>query len=228
MRMESRQNVGADRGRRTVRIVLALALAALLIAVAVSQARAILPNISFLPNVPHIGGRTVDNSQPAVLLAVQDLSKYDAAKGSFQVIVDLEKDPTFLPGWIAGKRWLFVAAGSVDSYIDFSHLNGNAVDVSGDRTAVKLRLPHARLDKPNIDHQQSGVFDEQRGVLTSVASIFAPSSNDERQLYLLGEQKIADAARQAHLTDAAETNARTMLTGMMRGLGFQRVTITYE
>ncbi len=40
--------------------------------------------------------------------------------------------------------------------------------MTSDRQAVDLRLPHAALDKPNLDHQRSYVFAEERGILVRV------------------------------------------------------------
>jgi hypothetical protein len=44
---------------------------------------------------------------------------------------------------------------------------------------------------------------------------------DQSQFYQLGEQKIAEAATHAGLTDRAEKNTRAMLVGMLQPLGFQ-------
>src|SRR5919198_394056 len=65
---------------------------------------------------------TKDRSGPAVLRSIQNLSRYEAAAGNYQVIVDLEKDAKFLPTEVRGRRTLFVGTGSVDAYVDFSHI----------------------------------------------------------------------------------------------------------
>ncbi len=57
--------------------------------------------------------RDVDRSQPVILQSIQDLSRYEAAAGNFQVVIDLEKDARFLPSVVRGQRTLFVAAGAV-------------------------------------------------------------------------------------------------------------------
>ncbi|NED51168.1 DUF4230 domain-containing protein, partial [Micromonospora aurantiaca] len=44
------------------------------------------------------GTETKDRSGPVLLKSIRDLHRYEAASGSFQVIVDLEKDAKFLPG----------------------------------------------------------------------------------------------------------------------------------
>src|ERR687893_260070 len=58
--------------------------------------------------------RTVDRTQPALLVAVRDIGEFRAAAGDYQVVVDLEND-TDLPSEILGTRTLFVARGTVDA-----------------------------------------------------------------------------------------------------------------
>lgn len=64
--------------------------------------------------VPGFGGlfgaQTRDRSGPALLKSLQDMHRYEAAVGNFQVVVDLEKDAAFLPDAIRGTRTLYVGA----------------------------------------------------------------------------------------------------------------------
>jgi hypothetical protein len=172
-------------------------------------------------------GRTVDRSGPVLLQSVRDLSRYEAATGTFQVIVDLEKDAAFLPPAIVGQRTLFVAVGSVNAYVDFSRLGNDAVTVTADRRGADIRLPHAALDKPNIDHQHSYVFAEQLGIVDRVRAFLDQAPNEQSELYQVAERKIAAAATQSGLQSRADTNARTMLRDMLRSLGYTQVTVTY-
>jgi hypothetical protein len=158
---------------------------------------------------------------------MRDLSKYDAATGSFQVIVDLETDTPFLPSEIVGQRTLFVAVGTVDAYVDFSRLGSDAIQVSNDRTSVQVRLPHAALDKPNLDPQHSYVFAEQSGIVNRVQQFFAQTPDDQARLYQVAAKKIGDAAAQSGLAARAEANTRTMLEDLLRSLGYAQATVTF-
>jgi hypothetical protein len=61
--------------------------------------------LSVLPGLKDLfGSETHDRSGPALLKSVQDASRYEAASGNFQVVVDLEKDARFLPAAIRGTR----------------------------------------------------------------------------------------------------------------------------
>ena len=207
---------------RALLAVVAAALAVLLVVVAVVQVRNFVQGIG-----QPVSGKTIDRSGPVILQSVRDLARYEAAAGNFQVIVDLEKDAAFLPTAIVGQRTLFVAVGSVNAYVDFSGLGKDAITVTSDRQAVALRLPHATLDKPNLDHQRSYVFAQERGIVDRVRAFFDQAPNQQAELYQVAERKIADAATQSRLTDRAEANTRLMLQDMLRSLGYKQVTITF-
>lgn len=174
---------------------------------------------SLVPNLNPFRTEEVDRSQPVLLQSIRDLSQYHAAVGDFQVVIDLEKDVKLLPSWLSGERALFVAAGTVNAFVDFSGLNGDALTVSEDRTKVEVRIPPAKLDKPNLDQQRSYLYAQDRGVWNRLSTLF--EAPDQQQFYVLAEQKIADAAVHTGLTKRAENNTRAMLVGMLQPLGYQ-------
>ena len=173
------------------------------------------------------GEQTIDRSQPVLLQSIKDLSRFEAATGNFQVVVDLEKDARFLPDAVKGTRTLFVGAGNVDAYVDFSAMGANGVTVSKDRKEATIRLPRAQLEKPNLDNRRSYVFAQQRGLLDRVQGFLSSSPNDQRELYVLAETKIAEAAASSDLRARADTNTKAMLEGMLKSLGFAKVTVKF-
>lgn len=222
--MDSRRSVDAETGRwlRTAIVLVAAALVVLIAVVAAVQVRNLVQGA-----IPQTGTRTIDRSGPVILQSVRDLSRYEAASGSFQVIVDLEKEAAFLPTGIIGQRTLFVAVGAVTSYVDFSRMADDAVTVSSDRKSVAVRLPHAALDKPNMDHQRSYVYAQDSGIVNRIQSFFDTAPNSESELYQVAEGKISAAAAQSGLAARAEANTRIMLAGMLHTLGYQQVTVTF-
>ncbi|MEV4675727.1 MULTISPECIES: DUF4230 domain-containing protein [Actinomadura] len=168
---------------------------------------------------------TKDRSGPVLLKSIRDLHRYEAASGSFQVIVDLEKDAKFLPGSLRGKRTLFVGNGTVDAYVDFSQLASGAVKVNEDRTAATITLPRAQLEKTNLDPKTSYVYATERGLIDRFGDFFSSNPNNQQQLYVLASQKIQTAAAQSGLTQRADANTKTMLENMLKALGFTTVTV---
>jgi hypothetical protein len=167
-----------------------------------------------------------DRSGPAVLRSVRDLSRYEAASGTYQVIVDLERDAPFLPDGVRGERTLFIGVGSVDAYVDFSRLGAGAITVNPDRTAVEVRLSPARLEPTSLDPKHSYVFARERGLTDRVEEFFGDNSGDQQKLYVLAADKIQKSATASGLLQRADRNAELMMKGMLGSLGFQRVTIT--
>lgn len=168
-----------------------------------------------------------DRSQPALLTSIRDLSRYVAAEGSFQVVIDLERDRRYVPDWLLSERTLFVAAGTVQAYVDFSVLGQGAVIESADRRRVEVTLPAPALDRPNLDQERSYVFTEERGVINRVGDFFGGDPNRAQQLYVLAEQKMAEAAMASTLAEQARRNTHDMLHTLLRSLGYPDITITF-
>lgn len=175
---------------------------------------------------------TVDRSGPVLLKSLENLSEYRAASANLQVIVDVEQDTGLIPSFIKGERTLFVAAGSVDAAVDFGALGKTpgAVKVSDDRRAVTITLPPARLTEPRLDSERSRVYDRDRGALDRIEDVFSDDGGaDQQELYVLAEQKLAEAARaDPAILATAERNTKSMLEGMLRALGFERITVRFE
>ena len=175
------------------------------------------------------GTETKDRSQPVLLKSLESLSEYRAATANMQEIVDVEEDVKLLPSFIAGEKALLVAAGTVDAAVDFRALQERgSVKVSEDRESVEIVLPPAALSEARVDLEKSRVVDTDRGIVNRVGDAFSDDTNEERELLLLAQRKIEEAARQdPALLQLAERNTRAMLTGMLRGLGFERITIRF-
>jgi uncharacterized protein DUF4230 len=199
-------------------VVIAVAVVALVVAVPL-----------LIPSLNPFDEETVDRSQPVLLRSLERLSEYRAATANLQVVVDVEKDTRLLPDFIKGERTLLVAAGNVDAGVDFRGLAGDDVRVNDDRTAVTIELPAATLSDARVDLARTRVFDTDRGLLDRVGEAFGKGNADEeRKLLALAERKLAEGARENRgLLRSAERNTRTMLEGLLRGLGFEQIRIRF-
>jgi Protein of unknown function (DUF4230) len=204
-------------------------LAGLVAAVAVIVAGVlVLTAVHLLPHLrnPFAESTTV-RSQPALLKSITSLSRYQAASGSFQVIVDVSRKTRYLPSFIEGSDTLFVGQGTVAAYDDFSHLGSGDIQVSPGRTAVTVRLPEPQLEPATLNVRQSYVFAQRQGLLNRIGNFFSANPNSQQQVYLAAQQKIQAAAGHSPLLAQAKTNTRSMLTSMLRSLGFSRITVTF-
>ncbi|RZT82298.1 uncharacterized protein DUF4230 [Micromonospora violae] len=214
---------GSGGGAAARGLLLLLGAAALAVVVLLGiQATGILPEF----RNPFAKEQT-DRSQPPLLKSIQDLSRYVAAEGNFQVVVDTQNDRRNVPDFLLNERTLFVGAGSVEAYVDFTKIGEGAVVQSADGKSVEIKLPAPQLGETNLDMEKSYVFAQQRGLLNRLGDLVGNDPNRQQQIYQLAEDRITAAARDSGLSARAEENTRKMLEGLLRSLGYQQITVTY-
>ncbi len=170
---------------------------------------------------------TTERSGPVVLKSITELSRYEAASGSFQVVVDLTKSTSFLPSFIAGSQTLFVGDGTDIAYVDFSGLKGPDLRVSRNRTAVTVSLPQPQLEPAVLNTRQSYVFAQQQGLVNRLDNFFGGNPNSQQAVYISAQRHIEAAARRSPLLADARQNTQAMLTGMLGALGFRHITVKW-
>ncbi len=188
----------------------------------------VLSAVHLLPQLRNpFGETTTVSSQPVLLKSITALSRYEAASGTFQVVVDLNQKANLLPSFLEGSQTLFIGQGSEIAFVNFSQLKGKSIQVSADRKAVTITLPHAQLEPAVLNVRQSYVFAQQQGLLNRIGNFFSGNPNSQQEVYILAQQKIETAARQSPLLAEAQKNTISMLTGMLRSLGFQQVSVAF-
>jgi len=189
---------------------------------------AVLSAVHLLPQLRNPFGQTTTvRSEPVILKSITELSRYDAASGSFEVVVDLTQRTSLLPLFLAGSQTLFIGQGTDIAFVDFSQLRSQAITVSADRTAVTVSLPKAQLEPAVLNVSQSYVYAQQQGLFNRIGNFFSGNPNSQQQVYILAQQKIQAAAQQSPLLSEAQKNTEGMLDGMLASLGFQQVTVTF-
>jgi hypothetical protein len=201
---------------------LVMAIIAVIVLVVVLSAAHLLPQL----RNPFAQTTTV-TSQPVILKSITELSRYEAASGSFEVVVDLTKRTSLLPSFLAGSETLFMGQGSDIAYVDFSGLKSQAITMSANRQTVTVKLPKAQLEPAVLDVNQSYVVAEQQGLFNRIGNFFSGNPNGQQQVYQIAEQKIETAAKQSPLLTQAQKNTEGMLDGMLSSLGFSHVTVTF-
>jgi hypothetical protein len=170
---------------------------------------------------------TTVRSQPPLLKSITSLSRYEAASGSFQVVVELSKQTAFLPSFIAGSQTLFIGVGTDIAFVNFGHLKGSAIRVTSGHT-VTVILPEAQLEPAVLNVSQSYVFAQQQGLINRVGDFFSGNPNSQQEVYILAQRRIQYAARSSSLLADAQRNTTAMLTGMLTSLGFRHIMIDYS
>ncbi len=186
--------------------------------------------LNFLPSIfkNPFEKQVSEHTGPVLLESIEDAAEFLAAKGSFQVVVDYEEGRRYIPSWVAGCKAIFVGYGEVDAFVDVSGLTEDAIVINGDE--ITVTLPEPQLSDVDSDVTESYRIAEDRGIVERFTGIFTDSAEcvSTQQLFQLAEEKIAAAAEESDLRDRAEQNTRVWLEGMLRSLGFERVTINFE
>jgi Protein of unknown function (DUF4230) len=170
---------------------------------------------------------TTVRSQPVILKSITNLSRYEAASGSFQVVVDLTKRSSLIPSFLEGSETLFIGQGTDIAFVDFATLKSGAITVNSNRTSVTVALPKPQLEPAVLNVNQSYVYAEQQGLFNRIGNFFSGNPNSQQQVYQIAQGKIETAAKQSPLLADAQKNTEGMLTGMLTSLGFQHVTVTF-
>jgi Protein of unknown function (DUF4230) len=171
---------------------------------------------------------TVDRSSPAVLRSLEDLAEFHASTGHFEVVVDIEKDTSWIPSWVSGERVLFVGVGTIDSVVSFEGLDESRILVSDDGKSATIRLPAPQLEEPRIDLDQSYLYARERGVLNRVGGLFGGQSVDKPVYQKAVEQMRAAAAADGQILALGKKNTTSTLQGILHALGFTSVAVVYE
>jgi Protein of unknown function (DUF4230) len=188
----------------------------------------VLSAVHLLPQLRNPFSQTTTvRSQPVILKSITNLSRYEAASGSFEVVVDLTKRTSLIPSFLAGSETLFIGQGTDIAFVDFSRLKSQAITMNADRTAVTITLPKAQLEPAVLNVSQSYVYAQQQGLFNRIGNFFSGNPNSQQQVYQIAQQKIQAAARQSPLLTEAQKNTEGMLAGMLTSLGFQHVTVAF-
>lgn len=184
--------------------------------------------INLLPTFDNpFSDRETDRSQPVLLQSMRDLSRYVAADGTFQVIVDLQQSKENIPDFLVNRRTLFVGSGSVQAYVDFSTLTEGAIVVDEAADTARITLPAPQLSQAALDMERSYVVAEERGLLTRIGDAFRTDPNKQQRVYQEAQKRITEAARSSELDQRARENTQKMLESLLARLGYKSVTVTY-
>ncbi|RZU51704.1 uncharacterized protein DUF4230 [Krasilnikovia cinnamomea] len=184
--------------------------------------------VNVLPSFDNpFSDRTTDRSQPVLLQSMRDLSRYVAADGTFQVIVDLQEHRENVPDFLLNQRTLFVGSGTVEAYVDFGTLGGDAVTVDNAAKSVRVTLPAPQLAPAALDLERSYVVAQERGLLNRIGDAFREDPDAQHRVYAEAQRRITEAAQGSGLDRRARENAEKMLTSLFGRLGYTSVTVTF-
>jgi len=213
-----------SRGGTVTRVLVFFGVAFALMAVLCLGLRA----LNVLPTFDNpFADKQTDRSQPVLLQSMRDLSRYVAADGTFQVIVDLQDSKENVPEFLVNKRTLFVGSGTVEEYVDFGSLAEGALTVDEEKKTVTIELPAPQQGQAALDMEKSYVVAEERGLLNRIGDAFRSDPDQQQRVYAEAQRRITEAARGSGLDQRARENTQKMLRSLLARLGYTSVTVTF-
>ena len=166
------------------------------------------------------GGSRVDISQPTVVQQIQQLQRLETVVYSMEKIVAGSQESRFLPRLLVSDRLLLIVHGEVTAGVDLAALTPSQVKVSG--KTVNLNLPEAAIFSTRIDNARTRVYARETGLFSS------PDPELESEVRREAERQLTQAALDGGILKSAAANARTTLTSLLLGLGFETVNVYSE
>jgi hypothetical protein len=153
--------------------------------------------------------------QPTVVHQIQQLQRLETVSYTMDKIISGEHDNAYLPIFLAGDRLLLVVHGEVVGGINLAGLQPSDVQIEGRK--VSIHLPPAEILSTRIDNAKTRVYSRDTGLFSS------PDPNLESEVREEAERQLRQAALQDGILKIASDNARTTISGMLRGFGFLQV-----
>ena len=166
------------------------------------------------------GGSRVDISQPTVIQQIQQLQRLETVVYNMEKIVTGSQESRFLPTLLIGDRLLLIVHGEVTAGVDLAGLDASRVKVDGKN--IILNLPEPSIFSTRVDNARTRVYARETGLFSS------PDPQLESEVRREAERQLTQAALDGGILKTAAANARTTLTSLLSGLGFEAITITNE
>jgi hypothetical protein len=165
-----------------------------------------------------LGGReSFNTSAPDVVSQIQRLNRLETVSYSVDTVVEGKRTNAVLPDLLFGDRLLLVVHGQVVAGVDLSQLKPESVVVNG--RSVTMDLPASQIFTTKIDSSKTKVFARTTGLLVQA------DPNLESDTRSTAETQILQSATADGILDTARSNARGSMESLLRGLGFESVTV---
>ena len=162
-------------------------------------------------------GATIDISRPTVVQHIQQLQRLETVVYSMEKIVTGAQDSKYFPKLLVGDRLLLIVYGDVTAGVDLAALDPGRVTVAG--KAVELLLPEPIVFSTRLDNARTRVYTRETGLFST------PDPQLESDVRRAAERELTQAALDGGILKTAAANARTTLTSLLTGLGFETVSV---
>ena len=174
------------------------------------------PRVPLLP--PMSASVSVVRPMPSVLLAVRDLARLESVSFHMERVIDLTEKQSRLFGLVETQdAILLVAVADISAGIDLARLQEGDIQADPKLGRVKIRLPNSEIFHVNLDKEHTYVHTRKTGLLARREEDLESRARAE------AERALVDAAREAGILVRARENARRVVEGLVRSLGYTQI-----
>jgi hypothetical protein len=157
---------------------------------------------------------------PDVVTAVRALSRLESTAFHMERVIDLKDEQSRLFGLVSGEdAILLVAVADVTAGVDLGRLGPADVEVSPDRTRVRIQLPRAEVLQTVLDGEHTYVHTRRTDLLARRNETLETNARKE------AERTLTQAALSAGILDKADEQARRVIRELVTALGFLEVEV---
>lgn len=174
------------------------------------------------PVIPPISSSvTVVRPTPNLLLAVRDLARLESTSFHMERVIDLREKQSQLFGLIESTdSILLVAVADVSAGVDLQKLRASDIEVDPENKRARITLPAPEIFHTELDNEKTYVHSRRTGVLAKRQEHLETRARQE------AERTLTEAAKEAGILKKAGENAKYVVTGLVRSLGYEQVEVT--
>jgi hypothetical protein len=174
------------------------------------------PRPPLLP--PMSSSVSVVRSLPSVLVAVRDLARLESVSFHMERVIDLTEKQSRLFGLVETEdAILLVAVADVSAGVDLGRLAEGDIQADPKLGRVHIRLPAAEIFHVTLDKDHTYVHTRKTGLLARRQEDLESRARAE------AERALVESAREAGVLLRARENARRLVEGLVRSLGYTQV-----
>lgn len=156
--------------------------------------------------------------QKKEILGLKEMNELATAEYSITKVVKANDNQTWFK--VGDRKILLSCTGSIKAGIDLSSLTENNITISN--KDVTLTLPPAKIitlsippENIKLEYQKVGFWRDNF------------SNAEQNELMIQAENQIRSVADSIGIIKSAESNARQFITGFIKRLGYENVTVSF-
>lgn len=156
---------------------------------------------------------------PVVVESVKDLAELTTVEMVEYTIVEKGTDAGWLE-WARGDSVRLITVAAIGGGVDLSGLEPGDFHVAGNGD-VTVQLPAAAILYVDVDNEATEVLDRSTGLFTK------GDPQLETEARQLAETVLVEQALEEGILEEAESNASTVITNLLQGLGYNEITVEF-